>query len=301
MTLREYLLTTTTTLEKAGVDSPRLSAEVLLAHALQVERNELLKRLIMEPEQELNPERAEAALALAARRAQGEPVAYVVGCKEFYGRDFTVTPATLIPRPDTELLVDLALNHAAQLQKQRSPVTNAFPLLFADLGTGSGCIAVTLALELPAWEGVATDISKDALRVAHANARAHEVKNLSFARANFIHPLFAPQSLFLLVSNPPYISTEALHGLSPEVRDFEPQSALVPTLHAGAQASGLEHISQIIEHAATALRPQGILLMEIGYDQGQAALALCPASCWRHAALHQDLAGHDRVLVAERC
>ena len=301
MTLREYLLTTTTALEKAGVDSPRLSAEVLLAHALQVERNELLKRLIMEPEQELDPERAEAALALAARRAQGEPVAYVVGCKEFYGRDFTVTPATLIPRPDTELLVDLALNHAAQLQKQRSPVTNAFPLLFADLGTGSGCIAVTLALELPAWEGVATDISKDALRVAHANARAHEVKNLSFARANFIHPLFAPQSLSLLVSNPPYISTEALHGLSPEVRDFEPQSALVPTLHAGAQASGLEHISQIIEHAATALRPQGILLMEIGYDQGQAALALCPASCWRHAALHQDLAGHDRVLVAERC
>lgn len=285
-------------LRQSGTDSPRLSAEILLAHALGLERNELLKRLILEPETGISAKELRRAESFVARRASGEPVAYIVGVKEFYGRDFAVSPATLVPRPETELLVELALEEAERLAPGHGG-------LFADFGTGTGCIAVTLALHLPRWRGLALDISDDALRVARANARRHEANSLLFARADFTAPPLAPDSLDILISNPPYVSEKEYATLDREVRDFEPKPALVPVLSKAdpappEPASGLEHIRAIIAEAKELLKPDGLLLMEIGHSQGAAVFDALSRSGWGEGILHKDLAGLDRVLIARK-
>ena len=285
-------------LRQSGTDSPRLSAEVLLAHALGLERNDLLKRLILEPETGLSNEEHRRVEAFVARRANGEPVAYIVGVKEFYGRDFDVSPATLVPRPETELLVELALEEATRLALDHGG-------RFADFGTGTGCIAVTLALDLPRWRGLALDINNGALRVARANARLHEANNLLFARADFTAPPLAPDSLDILISNPPYVSEKEYAALDREVREFEPKPALVPALSPAnpaspEPASGLEHISAIICQANRLLKPDGLLLMEIGNSQGSAVFDALSRSGWGEGIIHKDLAGLDRVLIARK-
>ena len=285
-------------LRQSGTDSPRLSAEVLLAHALGLERSDLLKRLILEPETGISDAELRRAEGFIARRAKGEPVAYIVGVKEFYGRDFGVSPATLVPRPETELLVELALEEAARPDLDRGG-------LFADFGTGTGCIAVTLALDLPRWRGLALDVSDRALRVARANARLYKADNLLFARADFTAPPLALDSLDILVSNPPYVSEKEYAALDREVRDFEPKPALVP---ASSQpdapspdpASGLEHVRAIINEAQRLLKPDGLLLMEIGHSQGSAVFEALSRSGWGEGILHKDLAGLDRVLIARK-
>ena len=330
---REQLHAFTRLLQESGVDSPRLSAEVLLAHALGLDRGELLKRLILAPDAPLTEEERLRAEELVARRAKGEPVAYIVGVKEFYGRDFTVSRATLVPRPETELLADLALEEA-----RRRPADQGG--LFADFGTGTGCIAVTLALALPCWRGLALDISVDALLTARANARRHNARNLGLLRADFTLPPLAPARLDLLVSNPPYVSEEEYAALDREVRDFEPKSALVPAppqtgdsaarphppagtaalpghraggdvgIAATGQtdcgffspggASGLEHAISIVTSATRLLKSGGLLLMEIGHAQGRPLLAALDPNAWSEGAVHKDLAGLDRVLAARK-
>lgn len=285
-------------LRQSGTDSPHLSAEVLLAHALGLERNELLKRLILEPETKISAKELQRAESFVTRRENGEPVAYIVGAKEFYGRDFNVSPATLVPRPETELLVELALEEAARLALDRGG-------LFADFGTGTGCIAVTLALDLPRWRGLALDISDDALRVARTNARLHQADNLLLARADFTAPPLAPDSLDILISNPPYVSEKEYAALDREVREFEPKPALVPVLSRPDPAlperiSGLEHIRVIINEAKRLLKPDGLLLMEIGHRQGSAVFDALSRSGWGEGILHKDLAGLDRVLIARK-
>lgn len=211
-----------TALSESGVDSPRLSAELLLARALGMDRSALLKLLLLEPEKRLEPQVLDLARSLVERRSKGEPAAYILGFREFYGRDFNVTPDTLIPRPETELLVDLALERARSLSR---------PGIFADFGTGSGCLAVTLACELPLWRGVALDTSRPALTVARENARRNcpeQARRLLWLEADFTLPPLAPASLDLLVANPPYVSEAEYRTLAPGVREFEPKSALVP-------------------------------------------------------------------------
>ena len=320
---REQLHAFTRLLQESGVDSPRLSAEVLLAHALGLDRGELLKRLILAPDAPLTEEERLRAEELVARRAKGEPVAYIVGVKEFYGRDFTVSRATLVPRPETELLADLALEEA-----RRRPADQGG--LFADFGTGTGCIAVTLALALPRWRGLALDISADALLTARANARRHNARNLGLLRADFTLPPLAPARLDLLVSNPPYVSEEEYAALDREVRDFEPKSALVPSpagpggfadcfcqpvgqnawavhpkrlgcgFFSPGKATGLEHAVSVLDSAARLLKPGGLLLMEIGHAQGRPLLAALDPNAWSEGAVHKDLAGLDRVLAARK-
>lgn len=329
--LREALLACVSKLKDAGVDSPRLSAELLLAKAWGIERSELLKRLILNPATPVPGSVIACFAELFKRRAKGEPAAYILGSKEFYGRDFSVTPATLIPRPETELLVDLALAHGRALPAARP--TAAFhahalpakadqptPFLFADMGAGSGCIAVTLALELPAWQGLALDKSKAALQVAQKNAERLGAARVGFIRADFTKPPLFPSSLDMLISNPPYVSESEYQELSPEVRCFEPKSALVPaplpqparpgqphgplTAPAGAMppppSTGLEAADALIGLARTLLRPGGLLLMEIGHNQGQALLTRLHDTGWHGARVHKDLAGLDRVLAASR-
>lgn len=277
--LRLHIAHAARRLADAGVDAPRLSAQLLAGHALGVTKLELICRA----EEPLTASQREQLDALVARRAAGEPVAYITGVREFFGRDFAVTPATLIPRPETEHLVEAALAHLPE-QGVR----------FADGGTGSGCIAVTLCAERPAWSGVMLDISAAALAVAMDNSRRHGTENqLSAAQGDFAALPLRPRSLDLLVSNPPYVTGPEYAELSPEVRNYEPCAALTP------DATGLNHIRLLIKAARRLLRPGGLLLLEHGCDQGSAVLNLFrEEQFWEDARTGRDLAGRERFSLA---
>ncbi|GHD67578.1 peptide chain release factor N(5)-glutamine methyltransferase [Jeongeupia chitinilytica] len=247
-----------------------VDARVLLQHALQVSR----AWLIGHGDDVLPAERIAAFEALAARRRNGEPVAYLVGAREFYGRDFAVSPAVLIPRPETELLVELALERAGQ------------GVRVVDLGTGSGCIPVTLKLERPDLDVSAVDISDDALAVARGNAT-------TLGASVMFHPsdwytALAGQSFGLIVSNPPYIVAGDAHLAQGDLR-FEPQGALTDF------ADGLKHIRSIVAGAGEHLVSGGWLLFEHGFDQGPASRSLLAEAGFVEVQTWTDLAGLDRV------
>lgn len=290
MNTADWIAHATARLTAAGVDSPRLSAELLLAHISGRDR----VRLATWPEREIDANQLDALEPLLQRREHGEPVAYLLRKKEFFGRDFIVNRHTLVPRPETELLVEAAL---AVFDRHKA-------VRFADLGTGSGCIALTLAAERPHWRGLAVDISAHALQVAGENAQKLGLRGVDFVRADFTCPLLADGSFDLLVSNPPYVSRAEYVHLSCEVRNFEPEGALVPlVLHAQPlpkASDGLEHARRIIELASRALRPEGVLLMEHGYTQGAALRVLLENNTWINVHNCKDIAGLDRFVQAVR-
>lgn len=290
--LDDVLRTYTDILTTAAVDSPRLSAEILLAVSLDISRAELLKRLIMTPGVPVPDDARRKANGFIARREKGEPVAYITGVKEFYGLDFAVTPATLIPRPDTETLVEAALGGA----KHYFPCS--FPSKFADFGTGSGAIAIALALHLPNWEGLAVDISSEALTVAEKNACTHNVNNLRFLLGNFCSTDFPSEQFDMIVSNPPYVSEEEYATLSYEIRRYEPVTALVPE---AANTTGLEYLTTIMDSSAGLLKPGGMIFMEMGFTQGDALLRHSSVGgIWTDTRIIYDLAGLPRVFHAIR-
>lgn len=280
MTRREWKILAARHLRET--DAPVLTASLLLCHVLGLDRTVL----IAHDEEELSAAEREQLEALLLRRAGGEPLAYILGVREFYGRDFAVDRHTLIPRPETEDMVEEALRFSFGREDIR----------FADLGTGSGCIAVTLAAERMRWQGVAVDISKGALKMARRNAEACGVTSrLSFLQADFTGVLPLEEKSFqLVVSNPPYVSEEEYAGLDPGVRDFEPRHALVPG------PSGMEHPCAVEEAARRLLEPGGLFLMEHGWLQGEACRALCSPAFWTRVETMQDLAGRDRFLLAVR-
>ena len=281
MTLKDLLMEASGRLRRAGADAPRLSAQLLACRMLGCTRLELETRA----ETLLSPRELEAFARLLDRRGMGEPVARLLGEREFYGRMFAVSFAVLVPRPETELLAELAL--------ARLP---ASALVFADLGTGTGCLGVSLCAERPAWTAVLADISAPALAAALDNACRHGVlERILPVQGDFCAPLFRAGSLDCIVSNPPYVSEAEYRTLSVEVRDFDPRLALVPG------ASGLEHIEALAVRAAEALRPGGLLLMEFGAEQGRAAEAVFRAlPDWAELRIHRDLAGRERCLEARR-
>lgn len=223
---------------------------------------------------------------LLTRRASGEPVAYLVGYREFYGRAFAVTPAVLIPRPETELLVERA---RAILALRPDGAASAAVL---DVGTGSGCIAVTIAAECPGVRVTATDVSPAALSVATANAARHGVAG----RVTFVHGSLTAGAtdVDLVVSNPPYIADSDRSRLMRDVRDFEPASALF------AGDDGLAVIAALVPDAHRALRPGGVLLMEIGAGQDEAAAACVAGAGFMTVTTYRDLAGIPRVIEGVR-
>ncbi|MFI3272415.1 MAG: peptide chain release factor N(5)-glutamine methyltransferase [Pseudomonadota bacterium] len=276
-------------LDASAVDSPALCVDVLLCHVFGLKRTDLvLERGMMLGAQ---VEKLEQFTKLLQRRAQGEPLAYIIGYREFFGRDFLVSKDTLIPRPETELLVECALEEIGRIQKEKTPLN------FLDAGTGTGCIAITMLAENGDVQGIALDRSSGALAIAKQNAQAHNVfPRLQCMQGDFTTALIKPNSLDIYLTNPPYISQEEYQGLSPEVRDFEPATALVPG------PSGLEHAKAIIAHATVALKKGGIFLMEFGCDQGQAVAELFEpyAQAWAHVEIKKDLAGLDRFVLARR-
>ncbi len=243
---------------------------ILLAHALQLSR----VQLITQSERTLSAPEAEQLSLLLARRQRGEPIAYLVGEREFYGLMLEVSPAVLIPRPETELLVELAL--------QRLPERGCA----LDMGTGSGAIAIAIAHQRPDATVSALDASTDALAVAARNAGRHRTA-ITFMHSDWYHGL-GKQRFDLIVANPPYIEAGDVHLSQGDLR-FEPANALTD------HADGLSALRTIIAGAAQHLRPGGWLLLEHGYDQAQAVRALLAAAGFRDMQSWQDLAGIERV------
>lgn len=271
-TLQELLRQATTRLAAASA-TPRLDAEVLLAHALGRERSHLLAHADETPETEA----AQRFETLLTARARGEPVAYLTSKREFWSLALTVTPATLIPRPETELLVEQAL--------ERVPTGATWPLL--DLGTGSGAIALALASELPACQVTATDASAAALEVARGNAKTLGISNVEFVAGDWFNPL-AGRRFRVIVSNPPYVEEADPHLSEGDVR-FEPRSALA------SGPDGLDAIRRIVAAAPAHLETGASLLLEHGWNQGAAVRELLRAAGFRSATTYTDIAGHERV------
>jgi release factor glutamine methyltransferase len=250
-----------------------LDARILLCHVTRKEA----AYLIAHAAESLDPQQGRTFDALVARRATGEPVAYITGRREFFGLDFHVTPAVLIPRPETELLAELAL--------ARIPENTACHVL--DLGTGSGCAAISIARHRPHADVTAVDCSPEALALACENARALAVRNVAFAAGEWFGTV-AGRRFDLIVSNPPYVAEGDPHLAEGDLR-FEPSLALC------GGRDGLDAIRAIVAQAGKHLSPNGSLLFEHGYDQGAASRALLRAAGFQGIASWPDLAGHERV------
>jgi len=289
-------------LRAADVPSHTLAAELLLMHALGCDRTWLYTH----PEASLDVANAEKYLALIARRAAGEPTQYLTGKQEFWGLEFEVTRAVLIPRPETEHVMEVAL---ARLGARgfKIHLDTGMPrekLRVADVGTGSGCLAVALAWELPHAEVFATDISEAALAVAGRNAARHNVADrIHFVRTDLLDALGDESptdigklpSFDLIVSNPPYVGRDDASQLQREVRDYEPHEALF------AGPTGVEMYARLIEEAAKLLRPGGVLVLELGCNSAEYVRAIFAGQkCWTNVAFTNDLAGIPRVAAADR-
>jgi release factor glutamine methyltransferase len=264
-----------------GLASPRLDAELLLCNVLQCDR----VRLYMDMPRPLAREELDAVRALVQRRRKREPVAYIVGQREFYKHTFEVSSAVLIPRPETEVVVDLAL---AVLPKGATELAYAL-----DLCTGSGAIAITLAAERTALHVDATDISPDALTVATRNAeRIGVAERVTLLRGDLFEPLPRDRRYAVITANPPYVTDADYKTLAPEILQHEPSLALV------AGVDGLDVLRRICAQAADWLAPQGLLAMELGQGQAPAVIELLSATKrFAGVTAHRDLAGIERVVT----
>lgn len=294
MTIRVALQQATQQLTQARqarqlpVENPRLDAQILLSHVLGQERSYLYTH----PDQPLNADQKNLWQTLLARRAQDEPVAYLVGSAAFYGLEFKVDRRVLIPRPETELLVEIALKVC------RQHLTHGNTPVIADIGTGSGAISISLAVQEPRLSCIyAVDISADALDVARLNSAQHGTTDrVHLLQGDLLAPL--PEPVDLLLANLPYVGTNEQATMLPDVLDYEPHLALF------SGSLGLDLLYRLFQeiHQAQKLRPGAILLLEIGYRQ-RAALTHVAQATWPQARVTciRDYAGWDRILHIETC
>jgi release factor glutamine methyltransferase len=327
MDARAALKTGITKLREANVPSFTLASELLLLHVLGRNRTWLYAH----PEETLTDAQAKNFFDLITRRAAGEPTQYLTGKQEFWGLEFEVTPDVLIPRPETEHVIEVALDRLAlrEIRAGRPQKSAGEGLQIADVGTGSGCIAIALAKELPAANFYATDISPAALAVAQRNAKRHAVSDrIHFIEANLLAipvraqhaapqpgriansapPAFRqspvtnlppsercqPMLFDVIASNPPYIALREAESLQREVRDHEPHAALF-----GGE-EGYELYADLITQSAQHLKPSGILVLELGHNSLAAVQPLLDTPDWTNVGVTNDLAGIPRVLAAER-
>ncbi len=281
LTIAEILREASRVLEKSSVPEARREAGSLLSFVLAKDRT----FLISHAEEPVDEDSLDQLRRFVERRAAGEPLQYITGVQDFYGREFRVTPDVLIPRPETELLVEAAL----EVNKNES----AF---ICDVGTGSGCIVVTLLCELPGARAVAVDKSAAALEIAKFNAAKQSVADRAvFVVSDCFDALDEQANQFdLIVSNPPYVSESALAGLQREVRDHEPLLALTPG------PDGLSVIRRILADAPAYLKPNGHLLMEIGFDQGEDVRNIIDESVWSLLEVRPDLQCIPRIVVLQK-
>jgi release factor glutamine methyltransferase len=286
-------------LRAAEVSSHTLAAEVLLMHALGRDRAWMYSH----HEEVLDPATTQKYFQLIGRRAAGQPTQYLTGHQEFWGLDFEVTPAVLIPRPETEHVMEVALARLGE-RGLKIHMDTGLPretLHVADVGTGSGCLAVALAYELPHAEIIATDSSAAALEIARRNAARNQVADqIRFIEADLLAlpgNERTPEPFFdLIVSNPPYIADSDAASLQREVRDHEPHAALF------AGPTGTEIYERLVAEARDQLRDRGILVLELGYSSAEPVRAMFDATstAWTNVSITMDLAGIPRILAAER-
>jgi release factor glutamine methyltransferase len=267
-------------LDRAGVPEARREVGSLVSFILRKDRT----FLISHAEDEVDENSLVRIREFVERRASGEPLQYITGVQDFYGREFRVTPDVLIPRPETELLVEAAL---------QSVGANVATFI-CDVGTGSGCIGVTLLCELANARAVLVDKSRAALEIAKLNAQNHSVAD----RARFVvsdcFDSLESQEFDVIVSNPPYVKESALAGLQREVRDHEPLMALSPG------GDGLSVIRRLLDEGPAFIKTKGHMLMEIGFDQGEAVESLVNVSMWSLREIRPDLQGIPRIVVLEK-
>jgi release factor glutamine methyltransferase len=279
-TILKVLSWTAERFTRENLATPRLDAEILLAHALSVDR----VRLYLDFDKPLEPGELSAYRGCVRRRLAREPVAYITGHREFWSLAVAVSPAVLIPRPDTELLVEQGLALARAMGDGPTVV---------DVGTGSGAIALALAKELPGARVVATEVDAAALEVAARNVDAHALR-IALCSGDLLEALAPDLSPDLVVANLPYIASEELDGLEPEITRYEPRLAL------DGGPDGLDLIRRLIPQAAACLRPDGALALEVGWRQAAQVRQLLEHQGFSQLQVHQDLAGLDRVISARR-
>jgi release factor glutamine methyltransferase len=284
-------------LRDANVPSFTLAAELLLLHVVRRDRTWLYAH----SEDEITAEQEQRFMSLLTRRAAGEPTQYLTGKQEFWGLEFEVTPDVLIPRPETEHVIEVALDRLAlrEIRAGRKQTLSGEGLRIADIGTGSGCIAISLAKDLPGARLVATDISAEALTVAQRNAARHNFADqIEFIHANLLEGISssaaAAPRFDLIASNPPYIGRREGPTLQREVRDHEPEVAL----YGGEE--GYELYAALVTQAAAHLVAGGIVVFELGHDSLPAVQPLFETPDWTHVGVTNDLAGIPRVIAAER-
>lgn len=281
VTVLEVISKSSDFLAKKGVDAPRLQTELLLAHVLQLPRMKLylnFERTLTEPE-------LDALRKLVQRRGQREPLQHLVGSTSFCGLEMAVNQHVLIPRPETELLAEAGWQFLSSL--------NSGPATALDFGTGSGCIAITLATKCATTRVVALDVSAEALAIAKQNAAKHNVADrMEFRHGDGFAALKAGERFELIVSNPPYIASAEIETLQPEVRDHDPRGAL------DGGADGLDFYRRLATQAATFLKPHGKLMLEFGDGQADAINAILTAQNWTVEAVHPDYTQRLRFLIA---
>lgn len=282
MTVRQIIFEAAQRLEAAGIPTARLDAEVLLAHLLGCDRLAFFKN----PKDRIGEEQQAAFDRLIARREDGEPVAYITGRKAFWSFVLEVHPGVLIPRPDTEVIVEEALSVLAQESRSRPRIL--------DIGTGSGAIALALACEIPGAAVTATDISKEALKTAQKNAAFLKMDQVVFLQGNLFEPVVG--RFDLIVSNPPYIEDREYESLPRGVKNFEPEEAL------RAGQTGLEFYEKLIYQAHGYLAENGWLLLEIGARQKKEVRDIFEArkDFYAHIDVREDYAGLPRVIKGRR-
>jgi len=261
------------------LDSARMDAEVLLSFVLKKNRTFLYAH----PDYSLTDEQWQSYQLLLQQRQLGHPVAYLIGNREFWSLNLSVNTATLIPRPETELLVELALKLLSEKQAAQ----------LADLGTGSGAIALALASERPQWQITAVDKSADALQVAQKNAKDLNLPNICFQLSDWFSAFEDQHQFDAIIANPPYIADNDSHLQQGDVR-FEPLQALI------SGNNGLQALGEIISHAMLYLKPDGLLLLEHGYDQKSAVRSMLNDYGYDHIESWQDWQGNDRVSGGKR-
>lgn len=255
-------------------DSARLDAELLIAHVLDLPRT----RFITQPDTPIDANQLDKVQATLAQRKQGVPVAYLIGSQHFWDVELAVTRDTLIPRPETEMLVETALTLFGAEQ----------PIHIADLGTGSGAIAIAIAKARPKWQVLATDRYAPTLAIAQHNADNYQLNNIRFLQSNWFDQLAPEQRFDMIISNPPYIPEHDPHLQQGDVR-FEPHQAL------RSGEDGLDDIRHLISTSRDFLKPDGWLLLEHGYDQGVAVNALFAQAGYQQIQQQRDLGGHTRI------
>lgn len=265
-------------------DSPRLDVELLLCHVLDVSRTYLMTW----PERSLTADQSQQFQALLDKRRQGHPIAHLLGYRDFWSLRLAVSPSTLIPRPDTERLVELALEC---LPKAESTAV-------LDLGTGTGAIALAIASERPLASAVGVDCVPDAVKLAEYNRQQLGLQNVVIQQGEWFSSLSQDARFNVIVSNPPYIEPDDPHLSQGDVR-FEPLSALVPISTPESEQDGLEDIRQIAQASSRFIHPKGWLLVEHGFNQGQAVRDIFATFGWDNVRTETDLSGHERVTLGQ--